>query len=205
MTRKYGYLCAVLGFLTAFGACGDGTPQEVTTFRIGPDGRPVKGTEKQEVVVDRQAVITLGVGYTWNCAGDYTIFGGELKAFYYAGANAGNGACLGFGAGANNVMAISLPEYNWPGTSSSLGADVGSYHVKLPDSSGTHHGRNCWFRNAQGGGGTPNHQRNGTITEAACLEWCPGCAWWADLSLTPSEAPSSVYVSRFCGPGETSC
>jgi hypothetical protein len=211
MTRKYGYLCAVIVCLTVALTVGcGGNPQRVTTFKLGPDGRPDMSTAKEEVVVDRQALISAGVAYTWNCDGDGTIFGGELKNHLYSGAPL-NGYCLGFGAGGNNAMGLALHEWTWPGLSSTLSNSVGSYEAKAADLAGTnpetHHGQGTWFRNNQGGGGNPNQDLFGPTgapgVGVADTLANPGGYWWADLDTGDSRG--SVYLARWCGPGQTPC
>lgn len=200
MTRKYGYLCAVLTFLAIVG-CG-GVAQTVETFKVGPDGKPVPGTTRLEETIDRsQFAIISGVGYMWDCNGDATIFGGESKQRQWVGVGSA-GPCRGFGLGGSNVLAVSFDEFNYPGTSTSMFVSLpGSYAVKISDPiGGTHHGQHKMYLTTQLGGGCALHWDG---VSACITEQPPSTFWAATFHDSSTFRPRGFDFSRRCGPTGT--
>jgi hypothetical protein len=146
MRSGFTWLSALTAAAIAFGACG-GEPQKLTTFKLGPDGRPMMGTARETVVLDRRELLTTGVAYTWDCYQDVTLFGGETKVYE---AFNGGGRCRGFGAGYHDYMGISAPEWTWPGSSTPIN-DIYMQLSQAYNSAGTHHVHHCFYQNAEMG------------------------------------------------------
>ena len=194
---RTGVLCSALTAAIAFGACGGGTPQEVTVFRIGPDGKVVKGTERTEVVMDRQALFSGGYGYSWDCKNDASIFGGETKLYQLIN-NTLWSNCLGFGLGGNSVMAIGFNEWTYPGTSTTLDSAAGrpsSFRAKMSDpNGGTHHGSHKFYLNTTVGGGCASVS-TGPFT--GCYDnISPSAVWWDNFHY--DYRPKSFDFVRRC-------
>lgn len=208
MTRKLRNACAALTFAIVFGACG-GKPQEVTTFEVDSAGRPRMDTA-QVVLVQSRAEVSNGVAYSWDCNGDSSIFGGEVKLYWFNGI--ASSPCRGFGAGGNNAMQVSLTLWNWPGTSSPMAWDIGSAHVKAHDHGSTHHSRMVFYRNAEGGNFSPTvGPIFGLQPGAQSAGWDPISPGWQLAANFDTSNPvmekntGSIDFTRWCGPGFTSC
>jgi hypothetical protein len=154
-------------------------PQEqqvdVTTWQVNKDGSMNKGSvrtetmpwsrftairqalavpaqSRSEIEVSMAALLT-GVSYGWNCTGDTTIWGAEVKAFKTAYES---GECRGWGAGNNDVMGVGLDHWDlfrW-NDNSSLYHNVRYFRHKAYDYPVNVVRRRAAFHvNAQGGGG----------------------------------------------------
>jgi hypothetical protein len=189
----------LLTFAIAFGACGDGTPQEVTTFKVGPDGRPVKGTERQEVVVDRQALLSHDLAYTWDCTTEapFNIFGGEEKVRLWGDWWTSGNPCLGFGLGGNRALGIGFDGFMYPGHTWFIGNQVRSHITKASDHAPTHHVNSTHYKNFQAGGGHPIYTNGET---AAFTALPPGFAY--ARSFNEWDRPGSFQLVRHCNAAE---
>lgn len=145
---------------------------DVTTWQVNKDGSLNMGSERvtstpwslfmqmrgalakpaesrSNIEVSAAALLT-GVAYSWNCTGDTSIWGAEVKAFKTAYES---GECLGFGAGNNDVMGVGLDHFVWANLSS-LYKNVRYFRHKAYDYPPNVVRRRAAFHlNAQGGGG----------------------------------------------------
>lgn len=219
MTRKYGYLCSALLFLTAFGACG-GDPPKITAFHLGPDGRPDMRTAR-EVESVQQAIIS-GLAYTRNCNGEppNTIFGKEVKvcADQMCASNGIPQACLVFGAGGYDLMNIGFQDVTWPlGSWSTTGGHgwIGggsmdffrprSFVLKAADYPvpPTTHSDVEFYMNNQFGGGCALVNANGLAFSGCMSGFAPGSVGKGVFVPPPfhTALPGSLEFNRWCGGG----
>lgn len=203
-------LTAAIGFI----GCG-GEPQQLTTFEVDRDGKPVPGTVKQvelEAGIDRQQFALLsGVGYTWDCQNEAAsvIYGGEVKLFRhfnnYVWPGHATAKCRGFGLGGNNVMANGLDNWSWPGTFDIMSnVRAKSARFKISDATGgTHHGDNKYYRNLVLGGGCAEWQTPSIDKQACFGQLAPGTDFWFNFDWDPARQPGSFDLVRRCGPEGT--
>lgn len=220
MRSGFTWLATLTAAAIALGAC-EGKPGTVTGFKLGADHRPNMSTVVEVESVE-QALI-LGLAYWRNCAGEQAgiIYGKEAKVCMDGQCSSSTAyptACVAFGAGGYDNMAVSFDSFSWPAGawSSIYGGTIGgqllntyrpqSFRLKATDYPfpPTTHSDIEFYKNNQFGGGCAQVNTQQNVRDGCFPGLGQGATFGGTFLLSSwpqGGLPGSVEFSRYCGGG----